>query len=87
MYKSIDDLPQHLKDELPREARELYRAAYNRILEKESTPGEAEPPDRAHRLAHEGGMLAVMGEFQQDESGRWHRDPVGEHTDRADEAG
>jgi len=84
MYKSIDDLPQQIKEELPHEARELYRAAYNRILEKESA-SEGLSPGNTHRLAHEGGMLAVRNEFEMDESGRWYRDPVGEHVDREGE--
>jgi hypothetical protein len=33
-YDRIDQLPEHIREELPEPAQELYLAAYNRALEK-----------------------------------------------------
>lgn len=83
MYDSIDDLPAHLKEELPLKARELYRAAYNRVVEKETTPG-GHVREEAHAIAHDAGMMAVTGEFRRDRSGQWIHDPVADEMDEPD---
>lgn len=79
MYRSTDDLPEDLKEELPRRARELYRAAYNRVIGKRTT-GNGRDNEELQSTAHDAGMLAVNAEFIQDDSGRWHRDPIGDRT-------
>lgn len=76
MYRSIDQLPSEIRDELPQRACELYRAAYNRIMEKESP--ETDDAEGLEITAHQAGMLAVRAEFTRGADGKWRRDPVGD---------
>lgn len=63
-YDNIEDLPDSVRDHLPKHAQEIYRAAYNSAWEQYDHE-EA----RAHRVA----WAAVKDKYEQDEaSGQWH---------------
>ncbi len=59
-YEELDDLPQSVKSNLTRHAREMYRAAYNSAEEQY---GEE---SRAHRVAS-----AVEQKYEKNENGEW----------------
>lgn len=79
-YTTIEDLPQSIRDELPEPAQELYRAAYNRALEKgHVSPGYVDEADASlAETAHKQAWRKVQQEYQQDASGQWHKDSLGE---------
>ncbi len=60
-YEELDDLPDSVKRNLPKHAREIYRAAYNSAEEQY---GEE---DRAHRVA----WSAVEQKYEKNENGEW----------------
>jgi cation transport regulator len=60
-YQELDDLPDSVKRNLPKHAREIYRAAYNSAEEQY---GEE---DRAHRVA----WSAVEQKYEKNENGEW----------------
>ena len=61
-YEKLTDLPDNVRDSLPKHAQEIYQAAYNSA---EDQYGEEE---RAHRVA----WSAVKQKYQKDEeSGEW----------------
>ena len=60
-YEELDDLPDSVKRNLPKHAREIYRAAYNSAEEQY---GEEE---RAHRVA----WSAVEQKYEKNENGEW----------------
>ena len=60
-YEELDDLPDSVKRNLPKHAREIYRAAYNSAEEQY---GEE---DRAHRVA----WAAVEQKYEKNENGEW----------------
>ncbi len=61
-YEKLGDLPDSVRDNLPKHAQEIYRAAYNSAEEQY---GEE---DRAHRVA----WSAVKNKYEKDEeSGEW----------------
>ncbi len=61
-YEKLSDLPDSVRDNLPKHAQEIYRAAYNSAEEQY---GEE---DRAHRVA----WSAVKNKYEKDEdSGEW----------------
>ena len=68
MYKSIESLPRKIRETLPHDALELYRAAFNRVCENQSA-GEAGPKDRFSGTAHDAAMMAVQEKFGRDENG------------------
>ena len=60
-YEELDDLPDSVKRNLPKHAREIYRAAYNSAEEQY---GEE---SRAHRVA----WSAVEQKYEKNENGEW----------------
>jgi len=75
MYKSIESLPEELRETLPQDALELYQAAFNRVCEIQSV-GEAGAKGKFSDAAHKAAMLAVQEKFSQDNSSNWQPDPV-----------
>lgn len=61
-YASLDDLPESVREHLPRHAQEIYRAAFNSAWERY---GRDEA--RAHRVA----WGAVQERYHKDERGKW----------------
>lgn len=79
MYDRIEDLPPSIREALPEPAQEVYRAEYNRALQKLSA-GEPEPSIASCvARAHASARLAVQRNFEQDSSGRWHPQPIGDY--------
>lgn len=63
-YNSVDDLPESVRQHLPKHAQEIYKSAFNSAWD-EYKHDEA----RAHRVA----WAAVEHEYHKNESGRWVR--------------
>jgi len=64
-YKELSDLPDSVRDNLPKHAQEIYQAAYNSAWDEYNHDEE-----RAHRVA----WGAVKKVYEKDEeSGRWKR--------------
>ena len=62
-YKDISDLPENVREHLPKHAQEIYLAAYNNAWDEYGHDEE-----RAHRIA----WSAVKKKYQKDEaSGQW----------------
>jgi cation transport regulator len=64
-YEKLEDLPDSVREHLPKHAQEIYRAAFNNAWD-EYRHDEA----RAHRVA----WGAVEKEYRKDDSGEWVRD-------------
>lgn len=64
-YNKISDLPERVRDHLPKHAQEIYQAAYNSAYEEYDHEEE-----RAHRVA----WAAVKNDYEKDEkSGDWKK--------------
>lgn len=64
-YKRLSDLPDSVRDNLPKHGQEIYRAAYNNAIDQYD--GDER---RAHRVA----WGAVKKEYEKDrKSGAWKR--------------
>ena len=64
-YRSINELPDSVKDNVPKHAQEIYKEAYNGAWEQYDHEEE-----RAHRVA----WAAVKNDYEKDEeSGRWKK--------------
>lgn len=62
-YDSIRDLPERVRDNMPKHAQEIYQSAYNNAWDEYDHNEE-----RAHRVA----WSAVKKSYKKDkESGRW----------------
>jgi cation transport regulator len=83
-YDSIQDLPETMRDTMPREALEVYVEAYNEAFEEyeEAAGGEA----GREAVAHRDGMHAVKREFvYDDDRHKWYR--KGEEPEPEEEGG
>jgi cation transport regulator len=64
-YKTLGDLPENVRNHLPKHAQEIYRAAFNNAWDEYNHEEE-----RAHRVA----WAAVEHQYEKDEeSGNWKR--------------
>jgi cation transport regulator len=71
-YDNLSDLPDNVRDNLPKHAQEIYRAAYNSAWNQYKDPedrrGDASREETAHKVA----WSAVKNEYEKDEeSGEW----------------
>jgi cation transport regulator len=72
-YDKLSDLPDNVRDNLPRDAQEIYRAAFNNAWDQYADPderrGDASREETAHRVA----WSAVKNEYEKDDdTGTWH---------------
>jgi cation transport regulator ChaB len=74
-YETLDDLPRSLRDELPELAQHTYLQTYRRTWNK-CRMGGMDDEEELARTAHDAAMLAVQGQFEKDEQGRWVHGPV-----------
>jgi cation transport regulator len=73
-YKSLSDLPENVKNVLPKHAQEIYKDAYNSAWgqydEPEERRGDSSQEETAHRVA----WAAVKKTYKKnDSSGKWER--------------
>ena len=60
-YEKLTDLPDNVRNNLPKHAQEIYRAAYN------SAEEQYDEEDRRHRVA----WSAVEQKYEKNEEGEW----------------
>lgn len=73
-YKTTDELPDNVRNVLPKHAQDIYKEAYNSASEQYEDPedrrGDASLEETAHRVA----WAAVKETYEKDESsGKWHK--------------
>ncbi|MDD5462414.1 MAG: ChaB family protein [Methylococcales bacterium] len=61
-YKNLNDLPEKVRENLPKHAQEIYRAAFDNAWDEYEHDEE-----RAHKVA----WAAVKNKYEKDESGEW----------------
>ncbi len=82
-YRTLSDLPEALRKELPRHAQEIYLAAHTRTWEKCAASEDYQDERSIAASAHKAGLFAVEMEYEKDEHGQWRRAPVGEAMDKS----
>lgn len=69
-YKTLSDLPDSVKDNLPKHAQEIYKSAYNSAWDEYADPedrrGDASREETAHRVA----WSAVKEKYEKN-NGKW----------------
>ncbi len=72
-YDKLSDLPDNVRDNLPKHAQEIYQEAYNSAWDEYDDPddrrGDASREETAHRVA----WSAVKSKYEKDDDGRWKR--------------
>lgn len=71
-YRTIADLPESVRDNVPKHAQEIYLAAFNSAWEQYDQPSERRGDDSREETAHQVAWAAVKRKYQKDEkSGKW----------------
>ncbi|TYT25452.1 putative cation transport regulator ChaB [Luteimonas viscosa] len=71
-YERIDDLPDPVRDNLPKHAQDIYKEAFNSAWDQYKDPddrrGDASREETAHRVA----WAAVKEKYDKGDDGKWH---------------
>lgn len=72
-YKSNDDLPEQVKNNLPDHAQDIYREAFNSASEEYRDPDKRRGDDDAETVSHKVAWAAVKNEYEKGEDGKWRK--------------
>jgi cation transport regulator len=73
-YKTNRELPKSVKDNLPQQAQEIYREAFNSAWEQYADPEDRKNDESREATAHKVAWSAVKSAYEKDEdSGRWKK--------------
>jgi len=73
-YKNVSDLPDSVRDNLPKHAQEIYQAAYNNAWDQYDKPSERRGDSTREETAHSIAWAAVKRDYEKDEeSGKWKK--------------
>lgn len=70
-YERLSDLPDSVRDNLPKHAQEIYRAAYNSAWEQYDEPEERRDNASREETAHRVAWAAVKNSYEKNEAGDW----------------
>lgn len=73
-YQKISELPENLRDILPKHAEEIYVAAFNSAWDQYKDPDDRRGDDTREEVAHKVAWAAVKNDYEKDEStGKWKK--------------
>jgi cation transport regulator len=71
-YQKLEDLPESVRDNLPKHAQEIYQAAFNSAWEQYDRPEERRGGRSREETAHAVAWSAVEQKYRKDEQrGKW----------------
>jgi cation transport regulator len=71
-YRSVRELPESVRDNLPKHAQEIYQEAFNSAWEQYDEPEERRGGASREETAHKVAWAAVKKKYEKDEgSGKW----------------
>jgi cation transport regulator len=70
-YAKVSDLPESVRDNVPKHAQEIYKEAFNSAWEQYDEPEERRGHASREETAHKVAWAAVKREYEKDERGRW----------------
>lgn len=71
-YERITDLPESVRDNVPRHAQEIYKEAFNSAWDQYDTPDERRGDASREETAHKVAWAAVKEKYEKGEDDRWH---------------
>ena len=72
-YDSVSDLPDSVRDNLPKHAQEIYKEAYNSAWDQYEDPGDRRDDASREETAHRDAWSAVKEEYEKNDDGNWTR--------------
>ncbi len=71
-YKSLSDLPDRVKDNLPKGAQEIYKEAFNSAHEEYKNPKKRRGKESQEETAHKVAWAAVKKKYEKGDDDKWH---------------
>jgi cation transport regulator len=72
-YRTVAELPESVKDNVPKHAQEIYKEAYNSAWDQYDKPSERRGNASREETAHKVAWNAVKQEYKKGDDGKWHR--------------
>jgi cation transport regulator len=70
-YRTLEDLPDNVRNNLPKHAQEIYKEAFNSAWEEYADPTARRDDASREEVAHRVAWAAVKQKYAKDEQGRW----------------
>ena len=71
-YDKIGDLPDRVKDNLPKHAQEIYLAAFNSAWEEYKSPKDRADDSSREETSHKVAWAAVKKKYEKGDDDKWH---------------
>lgn len=72
-YDRLSDLPDRVKDNLPKHAQEIYKEAFNSAYDQYDDPSDRKGDASREETAHKVAWSAVKNDYEKGEDDNWHR--------------
>jgi len=72
-YKKLTDLPDQVKNALPKHGQEIYQAAYNNAWDQYKDSSDRKDDSTREETAHKVAWAAVKKEYKKDDTGDWKK--------------
>lgn len=72
-YDKISELPNSVRDNMPKHAQEIYQAAYNNAWKEYKDPDERRGDASREEVSHKVAWSAVKKEYEKGNDDKWHR--------------
>ncbi len=70
-YNSISELPEGVRDNLPKHAQEIYKEAFNSAWDHYADPEKRRDDASREETAHRVAWSAVKDQYEKDRDGKW----------------
>lgn len=71
-YSSISDLPDSVRDNVPKHAQEIYKDAFNSAWDEYADKDERRGDDSREEVAHKVAWAAVKKKYSKGDDDHWH---------------
>lgn len=71
-YRNIDELPDSVKNVLPKHAQDIYKEAFNNASDQYRSAKQRRGDESSEEAAHKVAWAAVKGKYAKGDDGRWH---------------
>ncbi|MGY3039383.1 cation transport regulator [Rhodanobacter sp. TND4EL1] len=71
-YQTVSELPDSVRDHVPRHAQEIYREAFNSAWQEYADKGERRGDESREEVAHKVAWAAVKKKYSKGSDGDWH---------------
>ena len=71
-YSNLKDLPDQVRDHLPKHAQEIYKEAYNSAWDEYKNPKDRDNDNDREGTSHAVAWSAVKKKYEKGDEGDWH---------------